>query len=49
MNVYNSTRTIYNIKLQTTMMAGLPYTPLRNTTLNEKLDIQEYNQYKNDN
>lgn len=44
MNIYNSTRTIYNIKLQTCMMAGLPYTPLSNTTLNEKFNILQFSQ-----
>jgi len=46
MNVYNSSRTIYNIKLQTCMMAGLPYVALPNTTLNEKFDILQYEQFK---
>ena len=44
MNIYNSTRTIYNVKLQTCMMASIPYTPLPNTTLNEKFDILQYKQ-----
>ena len=44
MNIYNATRTIYNIKLQTCMMANIPYQPLPNTTLNEKFDILEYEQ-----
>ena len=53
MNVYNSTRTIYNLKLQTCMMFGLPYHPLPNTTLNEKFNIYPYNEidcnYENQN
>ena len=44
MNIYNATRTIYNIKLQTCMMANIPYQPLPNTTLNEKFNILEYTQ-----
>ena len=46
MNIYNATRTIYNVKLQTHMMANLPYTPLPNTTLNEKFNILEYKQHR---
>ena len=45
MNIYNSTRTIYNIKLQTHMMANIPYAPLPNTTLNEKFNILQYEQH----
>ena len=44
MNIYNSTRTIYNVKLQTCMMASIPYTPLPNTTLNEKFNILQFSQ-----
>ena len=46
MNIYNSTRTIYNVKLQTHMMANIPYAPLPNTTLNEKFNILQYEQHK---
>ena len=41
MNIYNATRTVYNVKLQTCMMANIPYLPLPNTTLNEKFNILE--------
>ncbi len=34
-----SSRTIYNIQLQTEMMFGSPYTPLPNTTLNESYSV----------
>jgi len=36
---YNGTKTIYNIKLVNKMLAGIPFKPLPNTTLNEKFDI----------
>ncbi len=34
------TRTVYGSRLQTMQLLGLPYTPLANSTLNEKFDIQ---------
>ena len=37
--VFNGERTMYNVRLQNYLMLGLPYTPLVNTTLNEKFDI----------
>jgi len=37
--IFNSARTIYNVKLQTCKLLDLEYTPLVNTTLNEKLNI----------
>jgi len=40
--VNNTIRTIYNVRLQTFMLCGLPYKPLPNTTLNEKFNILPY-------
>lgn len=37
--VFNTVRTIYTVRLQTFMLCNLPYKPLPNTTVNEKLDI----------
>ena len=33
------TRSIYGSRLQTMLLLGLPYTPVENTTLNEKYDV----------
>jgi len=37
--VYATNRTIYNIRIQNALLFGLDYTPLPNTTLNEKFNI----------
>jgi hypothetical protein len=37
--IFNSARTIYNVKLQTCKLLDLEYTPLINTTINESLNI----------
>jgi len=37
--VFNVTRTIYGINLQTALLLDQPFRPLPNTTLNEKFDI----------
>lgn len=37
--IFNGDRTIYNIKFQNSKMFNLPYKPLSNTTINEKLNI----------
>lgn len=37
--IFNSARTIYNVKLQTCKLLNMDYRPLVSTTLNEKLNI----------